>query len=811
MKLFAKKITLIFSIFAICAFSNAISGYEPMQNKREAKGKTNDEVKEKLEQKAEKKAEKKDIIELKITKSVTDNLEATILNLSEEAKQLNFDKISILGKKTLSQDANQKKPITRITWDKAALKEKEIDLTPYFESKVVVGNNLETGDSFKARGDRDALAKALERLMKQSENKLGNYMLLKKSKASSAISSSSSSDSFVASSGTNSSSNRAAQNLKSGYGSYSSSSTDSPSFSSTIADSYTAGQSDTTIATTQDKTEGKTEGKTEDTVVATQADSTATEVKEEVTEVSVPAEEEVAAPATQEVVQEEATAASCSTQIDYYSGKAVKTCNKAVQSFPLEKDYDMCPSTIDVATRKVLKYFQYFYTDENNGMNTVDTCQIDASRSTPLSVEESFACSDYVDRAGKVAYMQSKMTYKDSDNQEIILSDCSVNYQKSFPIIEDSSSCSLRHLFDEDYSVVQNRLYYTKNGEEITVQACQDSSRKYQHYSTSESCAPTITKSQVTTYSRKYINIDGIKQYISECAPLSSNIAIQSENCTSTPYTHDFTSGQSFRNKNYFYYDGNNRVEVSSCVKSEEVYAHAEDSGVCSEQNDDVAMQSTIFSKKYITVDANRVYISNCAATAAPIPYQEVGYKWVTEYNLASTSITPSGVSDRVFIGSKQGVETSTGRATNSPGETKLTGQFLIANYSTTGKCNSYNSLSYDGNPIDLSYSNPSTIQYDNFVEQVGSAAMCHTNCGSWHCTTNYNCNICENPYRVCEREANILYYQRSNNYHCPVYKFARKPILRRRNGSEITNNTKTLENKFACGDSGLNGTIRYY
>ena len=687
------------------------------------------------------------VIELKITKNSANTVEAQIINVDDAAKKNKLEKVSVIGTKIHHEATANSKPVTEISWNKASLADKTTELSSSLKSKVVSSNGLAVGDKFKARGDQKQLIESIDKLsIKEASEKPAHKKPTKTNSSSGGSSSADPSNSGMASN------------------------------TSKLSSLSAVRQSAASISSTTTSDPG--------------------------TEVT--------------------STTGCAWRVDYQlnkvfiqqrttlDGKETRACHDSATSFTLQKDYNSCPITVNTSTSKVTPNFQYFFLDAEKGTNAVDSCQPDNSRSTTLAITKSYSCADYVNIVSKVAYAQFKQTYKDTDQKDVLLTDCAIDSSKSYPIVEDTASCSIRHLFDAGYSIQQSRLYYTKDDETIVVQSCADTSKKYSHTTTSDTCTPIINNNQVTTFSRKYITIDGIRQYISDCTPLNSNVTIQSENCTTNPYTHDLVAGQSFRNKNYFYLDGNNnRVDVSSCVKSTESFSQLEDSSVCTEQNDDVNMVTTVYSRKYINVDNNKVYITACAAVSPTIAYREIGYKWVSEYNLSSATVSVGGVSDNVYLGSKQGELTQTSQYNKGSGYwTQLVNQFIIGNYSTTGKCATPTSVSYSGNAVDLSYSNRSTITYDNYVDQSSSSAMCTSYCSEWS-TLSKSCTAALK--QTCQSTANTLYYQRCTNYKCPIYKLVKKPILQRKNGTEFVNAAGTLANKYVCGESGLSGSTVYY
>ena len=674
---------------------------------------------------------KDDVIEINIIKSNSEIVEASIKNLSESAKKMNIDKMSIIGRK------NQNNRVTEVNWEKLTLNGKEVELPSSFRSKVVMRSGIEEGDTFKAKGDYGSLTSAIEQLLTpdiSQQNHLDNKIkpLLPQDQTN---------DTF-ATSGNNSSK------------------------LSTLSNSQ----------------------------------KTASDITSEI------------------AVDDTVTTVNCAPRVDYQlnkvfmqertltGGTETQGCKDTNTSYDLLKDYDSCPNTTDISARKIIYNFQYFFVDSKDSKSAVDSCQEDKSKTKALDIITSYkGCSDSVDLASRIVYSQYKQSYKDSDDKDILIQDCTIDRNKSYVITESYTGCGIRDLFDLGYSISQSKFSYTKDGSQILVQDCQDTTKKYQHVTTTDTCSPVVDSDQITIFNRKYITVDGIKQYITECSPVSSNVSIQSENCTSTPFTHDLVAGQSFQNKNYFYTDlDGNRVEVSSCVKSEISYAQQEDTSVCTAENDDVNMKTYLYSRKYITVNAAKKYITDCAKVTTSIPYKEIGYKWSQEYNLSSASITVSNSGDNEYLGSAQGTVVWHQESCQSAFENL----FSINGYSGVNKCKNYSSPSYNGNSIDLAYSNKSTITYDNYVENRSSSPLCRIR----YSYMNTNTHTCSGgPSTICNSSNNTLYYQHCNSYKCPVYKLVKKPIMQRNDGSRIINDSRTLGSKYTCGNNSLNGVEVIY
>jgi hypothetical protein len=112
-------------------------------------------------------------------------------------------------------------------------------------------------------------------------------------------------------------------------------------------------------------------------------------------------------------------------------------------------------------------------------------------------------------------------------------------------------------------------------------------------------------------------------------------VAVFSEACNSPAYTHDFDSGQSYRNVNYYYMDGSTPVMIKSCVASEDTYTHYDATDVCENQNDDTQRHTKVFGKTFISESnspvvsaSNRIYISSCKQIGSTVEYTKTGNKW---------------------------------------------------------------------------------------------------------------------------------------------------------------------------------------
>jgi hypothetical protein len=314
-------------------------------------------------------------------------------------------------------------------------------------------------------------------------------------------------------------------------------------------------------------------------------------------------------------------------------GEETSPCGESLTRYPLTKIYSSCSILEDLENLKAYKQYTLGYDDPiSGGRVEVEECQPDADMAVSIQETED-GCS--VSITNTEAQIQTKFFYE-IDGVETIVKDCKPSGE-SYTLINIVDDCSIRHDFVDGYSYQQKKQVYEREGLTVIVpnaSCSDDTSEKYQHQTTRDTCNPTVNDDTVIFNNRKYITVNGDKTYISECSPdENSVVSIMEEQCDSPAYTHDFSTGQSYSNKNYYYMDGDIRVDVSSCITSEETFTHYYNSDVCSIVNDDTNKTSQIYAKAYITASntpdsEDKIYISTCVAQDDPIAYTSIGGKW---------------------------------------------------------------------------------------------------------------------------------------------------------------------------------------
>ncbi|MDD2840007.1 MAG: hypothetical protein PHY80_02655 [Rickettsiales bacterium] len=779
-------------------------------------------------------ASNKDILKIQVIDNKDDLATAKITNLDNNNEYYNTLKdMKLIGKKV-----KQSEDVVNIDWNKIKLGEAEATLSAPFSSKVKITNDIKSGHKFSAQGNYSNIISAMEELLQQQEDSTNKQARLGTNTNSSSDTTSSFQASFKPLSYDNLNNNK------------DSSSTTETGEEITVTDGclpyvdyelntiyiqqrvlrdgqelQSCHNSDVSFSLRKDydacpDKEDSSTGAKEIYFQYYYIDArNGNDVRHDIGQCQIDETQ-----STGGNYQEVTTTDGCSPYVDYELNKVfiqqrvlkgsqvVQSCHNSDISFVLQKDYDVCPDKIDLNSLTNKVYFKYYYIDDRNGNNVasnVGDCQIDNVKSGPLTITKNYDnCTKFIDLSAMKIYDQYQEYYSDSDNNKILLNDCQKDYDKSFKLEENFNKCPIKHDFEKGYSVAQKEIGYVDSmGNYIKVYDCmEDEDYKYTHNVTSTTCSNVVTNNEVQIFTRKYITVDGIIEYISECTPAEDNVSISDEICSENPYTHDMVAKQSYINRTYYYINNSGkRVDISTCIKSGEPFPHLEDTSVCDHEDDDNTKQTTIYSKTFIEVNGSKEYIGECKQMSVKVPYTEIGYKWENEFSTSSTAISVGNSGDNVYIGSKEGVENT---AKDPFGQTTIINKYDISTYSTTGKCDGWNSASYNGVAIDLNLSSRTSVVFNNYVENRASSDVCY-----WYCQyrVTYPTSKCGyTPSRICK--TNIVYYQRCTDHKCPLTKVVKFPIYRRSDGSEFVDKSINKEVKYICGNSSvLNGTEVYY
>lgn len=261
------------------------------------------------------------------------------------------------------------------------------------------------------------------------------------------------------------------------------------------------------------------------------------------------------------------------------------TCEDGADRYPLDRSYSVCGDTIDMETRQATAQYLLYYTDGGGNRQEVTDCLKDEDKVFDIT-EKTSACSVYLDYNEMMAVPQASLVYVNASNNEVQVRSCEPSEElAAVPLVSVTDGCSIRHDFAAGRSYQTGRHIYELNGTTWQADACSDNGTEYPHETVyknaagQEVCAPIINQAAgtVTRQSRKQIVVNGVEQFITECKPDSTNIAIQStiDGCDSPSFwNHDLAAGTSYGRERFYYLLDGVPQYVSECQDSEVAYPH---------------------------------------------------------------------------------------------------------------------------------------------------------------------------------------------------------------------------------------------
>ena len=261
------------------------------------------------------------------------------------------------------------------------------------------------------------------------------------------------------------------------------------------------------------------------------------------------------------------------------------TCEDGADRYPLDRSYSVCGDTVDMETRQATAQYLLYYTDGGGNRQEVTDCLKDEDKVFDIT-EKTSACSVYLDYNEMMAVQQASLVYVNASNNEVQVRSCEPSEEiASVPLVSVTDGCSIRHDFASGRSYQTGRHIYELNGTTWQADACSDNGTEYPHETVyknaagQEVCAPIINQAAgtVTRQSRKQIVVNGVEQFITECKPDSTNIAIQStiDGCDNPSlWNHDLAAGASYGRERFYYLLDGVPQYVTQCQDSEIAYPH---------------------------------------------------------------------------------------------------------------------------------------------------------------------------------------------------------------------------------------------
>jgi hypothetical protein len=356
------------------------------------------------------------------------------------------------------------------------------------------------------------------------------------------------------------------------------------------------------------------------------------------------------APAPEESVR--VTTDGCSIRIDLaqlraiQQTKAVTSKGSAVQSetdctdsskgFPLIRSYSVCSDQVDVEGRTAQAQFKLYYINEGGATVEVTDCTPDSDKMFQI-VEKYESCTIALDYIGKLATPRAALVYMDANNREVQVRGCEASEAKpAVPLVATLDGCSIRHDFGNIKSLQQGTYHYTLEGVTYQAGACTDNGTEYPHskiYTDASGayiCQPIIDQNAntVALQSRIRITVGSLSQYINDCTPDTSTLAVLSttDGCHNAAlWDHDMAASRSYGQERFYFIDAGARKYLGACQSSQVTFTHKIQ--ITGYQNHDGQLFSYALTTVYIEPPAGRydIKISEVLPGAQQVPYELTG------------------------------------------------------------------------------------------------------------------------------------------------------------------------------------------
>ncbi|MBN2752332.1 MAG: hypothetical protein JXQ84_06455 [Rhodospirillaceae bacterium] len=261
-------------------------------------------------------------------------------------------------------------------------------------------------------------------------------------------------------------------------------------------------------------------------------------------------------------------------------------CSDSDVSYLLKKSYLACDDVVELDAMTAWPQYTWYYADDQGETHTVSDCTKDTDQPFTISEDEG-QCSILFDFTAGTATPQSALIYSNRTGAVVQARGCDTS-TLSTPITmtESTSECSLRHNYTTGKSYELSMWTYIRGGVTYQASSCNDTGRTFVHetiYTDTAGeyvCSPVVNQAAgtVTLQSRKRITIDGVSQYITECTPDTSTLAITAttDGCMDpSKWIHDLDTNTSYGQERFYYLKGGTTpVYVTSCQTSATTYTH---------------------------------------------------------------------------------------------------------------------------------------------------------------------------------------------------------------------------------------------
>lgn len=303
-------------------------------------------------------------------------------------------------------------------------------------------------------------------------------------------------------------------------------------------------------------------------------------------------------------------------------------CQPNGQTMPIERDYNGCAAKINLEHGKAHAQYRKYWINQSGQPQYLGGCQVDEDKEMPL-IKDYSSCNPEVDLTNNVALRKYTLKYRDHDGVDVTVKGCTSDKDNVLPIQDQKGGCGLRHDFVAHESHIQTSKFYDDEGNITIVKPCSDSGKTLKHEMDFKGC-PVINgeNGKPIPQARRIIQVNGVKQVISECAPIEdieSHVHKTRKGCEKE-FIHDIDSGQSYPTAQYYVSWDHKKHYISGCVIDEEAVARLLEYDIVDYEHDDARQSSMPIAQHYLKVGNEKILAGEpVALKGQDIPYEFQG------------------------------------------------------------------------------------------------------------------------------------------------------------------------------------------
>ena len=521
----------------------------------------------------------------------------------------------------------------------------------------------------------------------------------------------------------------------------------------------------------------------------------------------------------------------------FENGEEVEECSESGEFYSLIRNYDACPQIENLTQRKIFSQHHYIYT-RNDVEISLPKCYIDLERYEAIPVERvesEEGCTPRINTSNETIYIQKKILEDDvevegcqdsgenytlirnydscgvfvnasggqvynqynyrysRDDIDITLEKCYKDTSSVMYIEDDFLACEISNNFDDSISTRRSREYYVNNtNEKIYLTECTlNPSHTYTHSQDYNACTAVEIDGAITPYLRKYITIDGVRTYISNCEPETASLTIEEEFCNNDRFAHDFSANLSYYKKStYFLRNDGEKINLTNCIQSTDSVPHIKNTDSCPVVNSDINKTSNLHYRVSIEDKHNgftNIEISGCRANNTAQAYSRIGNKWTIGSQRDNSQLIVANLKNGIFLGRKR-KKICTRRSVTC----------IVDDFQADASHHNYNNLCYNS----AISNNWRTVVGNHYIDVINSDQWVTYNAG--YVASSYYEDLRDEPnYNVWSHNQQD-YHLSCINPRCNLTTLYARPYYLRGDESEYIDNSTITSTKYVCGNGNV-------